>query len=44
MLREGQSIFLDDMTLQELTSSLNVSIQIVHDAADIVATALKPAD
>jgi len=44
MLREGQTIFLDDMTLQELTSSLNVSIRIVHDADDIVATALGSAE
>ena len=40
MLRQGEKIFLDDMTLQELCSSLNVSIRIVHDAQDIVNTAL----
>jgi putative radical SAM enzyme (TIGR03279 family) len=40
MLREGEKIFLDDMTLQELSSSLNVSIRIVHDAQDIVNKAL----
>ncbi len=40
MLREGEKIFLDDMTLQELSSSLNVSIRIVHDAKDIVNKAL----
>jgi len=40
MLREGEKIFLDDMTLQQLSSSLNVSIRIVHDAEDIVNKAL----
>ena len=40
MLRQGEKIFLDDMTLQELSSSLNVSIRIVHDAQDIVNKAL----
>ena len=40
MLKQGEKIFLDDMTLQELCSSLNVSIRIVHDAQDIVNKAL----
>ncbi|MBW3041160.1 TIGR03279 family radical SAM protein [Prochlorococcus marinus] len=40
MLRQGEKIFLDDMTLQDLCSSLNVSIRIVHDAQDIVNKAL----
>ena len=40
MLRQGEKIFLDDMTLQELSSSLNVYITIVHDAQDIVNKAL----
>ena len=40
MLRQGEKIFLDDMTLQELCSSLNVPIRIVHDAQDIVNKAL----
>ena len=40
MLRQGEKIFLDDMTLQELCSSLNVSVRIVHDAQDIVSSAL----
>ncbi len=40
MLRQGEKIFLDDMTLQELSSSLNVYIRIVHDAQDIVNKAL----
>ncbi len=40
MLKQGEKIFLDDMTLQELCSSLNVSIRIVYDAQDIVNRAL----
>ena len=40
MLRQGEKIFLDDMTLQELSLSLNVSVRIVHDAQDIVNKAL----
>ena len=40
MLRQGEKIFLDDMTLQELSLSLNVYIRIVHDAQDIVNKAL----
>ena len=40
MLRQGEKIFLDAMTLQELSSSLNVSIRIVYDAQDIVNKAL----
>ncbi len=40
MLRQGEKIFLDDMTLQELSSSLNVSVRVVHDAQDIVHKAL----
>jgi len=43
MLRQGEKIFLDDMTLQELSSSLNVSVRIVHDAQDIVNKALRKA-
>jgi len=43
MLRQGEKIFLDDMTLQQLSSSLNVSITIVHDAQDIVNKALNKA-
>ncbi len=44
MLRQGEKIFLDDMTLQELSSSLNVSVRIVHDAQDIVDKALGKAE
>jgi len=40
MLKQGEKIFLDDMTLQELSSSLNVSVRIVYDAQDIVNRAL----
>ena len=40
MLKQDEKIFLDDMTLQELSSSLNVSIRIVYDAQDIVKGAL----
>ena len=40
MLRQGEKIFLDDMTLQELSLSLNVSVRIDHDAQDIVNKAL----
>ena len=40
MLRQGEKIFLDDMTLQELSLSLNVCVRIVHDAQDIVNKAL----
>ena len=40
MLKQGEKIFLDDMTLQELCLSLNVSVRIVHDAQDIVNGAL----
>ncbi|WP_269609380.1 TIGR03279 family radical SAM protein [Prochlorococcus marinus] len=40
MLRQDEKIFLDDMTLQELSSSLKVTIKIVHDAQDIVNKAL----
>jgi len=40
MLKQGEKIFLDDMTLQELCLSLNVSIRIVYDAQDIVNGAL----
>ncbi len=40
MLRQDEKIFLDDMTLQELSLSLNVYIRIVHDAQDITNKAL----
>ena len=37
MLRQGQPIFLDDMTLDQLRDSLSVPIRVVDGAADIVA-------
>ncbi len=40
MLKQGEKIFLDDMTLQDLCLSLNVSVRIVYDAQDIVNGAL----
>ena len=40
MLRQGQPVFLDDVTLEQLQESLAVPVRIVHGAADIVAAAL----
>ncbi len=40
MLREGENIFLDDMRVEEVATSLNVPIKIVSGADDIVAAAL----
>ena len=40
MLRQGQPVFLDDMTLDQLQSKLPVRIRIVHGAADIVSAVL----
>ena len=40
MLRQGQPVFLDDITLEQLQDSLPVPVRIVHGAADIVAAAL----
>ena len=42
MLRQGQPVFLDDMTLEMLREALPVPIRIVHGAADIVASVLSP--
>ena len=42
MLRQGEPVFLDDMTLAELEQRLPVPIRIVHGAADIVAAVLGP--
>ena len=42
MLRQGQPVFLDDMTLDELRREFSVPVRIVHGAADIVASALSP--
>lgn len=40
MLRQGEPVFLDDMTLTELEQRVSVPIRIVHGAADIVAAVL----
>ncbi len=40
MLREGESVFLDDMTLEKLSTLLHVPIRIVYEAADIVAAVI----
>ena len=40
MLRQGEPVFLDDMTLAELEQRLPVPVRIVHGAADIVAAVL----
>ncbi len=40
MLRQGDPVFLDDMTLDQLRATLPVPIRIVHGAAEIVASAL----
>ena len=36
MLRQDQPVFLDDMSLKELSNTLEVPIRIVHGADDIV--------
>lgn len=40
MLRQGQPVFLDDMTLDQVQEQLPVPIRIVHGAADIVAAVI----
>ena len=40
MLRQGQPVFLDDMTLEQVREQLPVPVRIVHGAADIVASVL----
>ena len=40
MLRQGEPVFLDDMTLSQLEDRMNVPIRVVHGAADIVAAVL----
>ena len=40
MLRQGQPVFLDDMSLEELRQQLPVPVRIVYRAADIVASVL----
>jgi len=39
-LRQGEPVFLDDMTLDQLQELLPVPIRIVHGAADIVSAVL----
>ncbi len=40
MLHQDQFVFLDDMTLEELANELDISIKIVHGAADIVSSVI----
>ena len=40
MLRQGQPVFLDDMTLESIQDQIPVPIRVVHGAADIVASVL----
>ena len=40
MLRQGQPVFLDDMTLETVQAQIPVPIRVVHGAADIVASVL----
>nr|WP_320665131.1 TIGR03279 family radical SAM protein [Prochlorococcus sp. MIT 1223] len=40
MLKEDKPVFLDDMTIEEVSQSLRVPINIVHSAEDIVNAAL----
>ncbi len=40
MLRHGDEVFLDDMTVEQVGKSLKVPIKIVHGAADVVAAAM----
>ena len=42
MLRQGQPVFLDDMTLERVQEQIPVPIRVVHGAADIVASVLRP--
>ena len=42
MLRQGQPVFLDDMTLIQVRDALPVPVRVVHGAADIVASVLNP--
>ncbi len=41
MLRNGEALFLDGMTINQVSDALNVPIRIVHGAEDIVAAALE---
>ena len=44
MMRQGQHVFLDDMTLETVQAQLPVPIRVVHGAADIVASVLSSND
>jgi putative radical SAM enzyme (TIGR03279 family) len=44
MMRQGQPVFLDDMTLETVQAQLPVPIRVVHGAADIVASVLSSND
>ena len=41
MLKQGQAVFLDDMSLEELRNALQIPIRIVNGADDIVAAAIE---
>jgi len=40
MLRQGEPVFLDDLTLKQLEQQLPVPITLLHDAADLVQACL----
>ncbi|MFM1812178.1 MAG: hypothetical protein RLZZ336_1116, partial [Cyanobacteriota bacterium] len=40
MLRQGEPVFLDDLTLAELEQRLPVPVSVVHGADDLVAACL----
>jgi NifB/MoaA-like Fe-S oxidoreductase len=44
MMRQGQPVFLDDMTLETVQAHISVPIRVVHGAADIVASVLSSND
>ncbi len=44
MLKEGQALFLDDMSIEELGNALQIPIRVVHGADDIVAAAIEDLD
>ena len=44
MLKQGQAIFLDDMSLEELRNALQIPIRIVHGADDIVDAVIENAE
>ena len=40
MLRQGEPVFLDDMTLEQLRLALPVPVLLVGSAADLVASCI----